>query len=153
MPFPNVSSACSLTYFLQKYCEFKRFNTYVHDIKVAVFNGEVHINIHKDTLQVDCPHIVVRTLGRILALERDDLALKNIRHFILDECDKMLEPAVSYSLICWLLCSVAMKTGVAEIFEMTPHDKQVMMFSATLSTETRPVCKNKEAGVYRSIEN
>lgn len=28
-----------------------------------------------------------------------------------------------------------------EIFKMTPHDKQVMMFSATLSKEIRPVCK------------
>jgi superfamily II DNA/RNA helicase len=30
---------------------------------------------------------------------------------------------------------------VQEIFKMTPHDKQVMMFSATLSKEIRPVCK------------
>ena len=28
-----------------------------------------------------------------------------------------------------------------EIFKATPHDKQVMMFSATLSAEVRPVCK------------
>ena len=28
-----------------------------------------------------------------------------------------------------------------EIFKMTPHEKQVMMFSATLSKEIRPVCK------------
>lgn len=28
-----------------------------------------------------------------------------------------------------------------EIFRMTPHEKQVMMFSATLSKEIRPVCK------------
>jgi superfamily II DNA/RNA helicase len=35
---------------------------------------------------------VVGTPGRILALARDkDLLLKNVRHFILDECDKMLE--------------------------------------------------------------
>lgn len=27
------------------------------------------------------------------------------------------------------------------IFKKTPHDKQVMMFSATLSTDIRPVCK------------
>ena len=27
------------------------------------------------------------------------------------------------------------------IFKMTPHDKQVMMFSATLSKDIRPVCK------------
>ena len=27
------------------------------------------------------------------------------------------------------------------IFKKTPHDKQVMMFSATLSADIRPVCK------------
>ncbi|GLT71723.1 hypothetical protein SLA2020_437210 [Shorea laevis] len=48
--------------------------------------------------------------------------------FILDECDKMLE-------------SLDMRRDVQEIFKMTPHDKQVMMFSATLSKEIRPVCK------------
>ncbi|KAG8051668.1 hypothetical protein GUJ93_ZPchr0001g29801 [Zizania palustris] len=77
----------------------------------------------------DCPHIVVGTPGRILALGRDkDLSLKNVRHFILDECDKMLD-------------SLDMRRDVQEIFKMTPHDKQVMMFSATLSKEIRPVCK------------
>ncbi|XP_030957482.1 DEAD-box ATP-dependent RNA helicase 15-like [Quercus lobata] len=66
---------------------------------------------------------------RILALARDkDLGLKNVRHFIVDECDKMLE-------------SLDMRRDVQEIFKMTPHDKQVMMFSATLSKEIRPVCK------------
>ena len=35
---------------------------------------------------------MVGTPGRILALARDkDLPLKNVRHFILDECDKMLD--------------------------------------------------------------
>lgn len=36
---------------------------------------------------------------------------------------------------------VDMRRDVQEIFRMTPHDKQVMMFSATLSKEIRPVCK------------
>lgn len=62
------------------------------DIRVAVFYGGVNIRIHKDMLKNECPHIVVGTPGRILALARDkDLGLKNVRHFILDECDKMLE--------------------------------------------------------------
>ena len=51
-----------------------------------------------------------------------------VHHFILDECDKMLE-------------QLDMRADVQEIFKMTPHDKQVMMFSATLSKEIRPVCK------------
>ncbi|KAF4377292.1 hypothetical protein F8388_012393 [Cannabis sativa] len=109
--------------------EFERFSTYLPDLKVAVFYGGVNIKLHKDLLKNECPHIVVGTPGRILALTRDkDLSLKNVRHFILDECDKMLE-------------SLDMRRDVQEIFKMTPHDKQVMMFSATLSKEIRPVCK------------
>jgi len=34
-----------------------------------------------------------------------------------------------------------MRGDVQKIFRMTPHNKQVMMFSATLSDAIRPVCK------------
>ena len=34
-----------------------------------------------------------------------------------------------------------MRRDVQEIFKSTPHHKQVMMFSATLSKEIRPTCK------------
>lgn len=34
-----------------------------------------------------------------------------------------------------------MRKDVQEIFRSTPHGKQVMMFSATLSKEIRPICK------------
>lgn len=34
-----------------------------------------------------------------------------------------------------------MRRDVQEIFRATPTQKQVMMFSATLSQETRPICK------------
>lgn len=34
-----------------------------------------------------------------------------------------------------------MRRDVQEIYKMTPHEKQVMMFSATLAKEIRPVCK------------
>ncbi|XP_009121982.2 DEAD-box ATP-dependent RNA helicase 15 isoform X1 [Brassica rapa] len=109
--------------------EFVRFSTYLPDTRVSVFYGGVNNKIHKDLLKNECPHIVVGTPGRVLGLARDkDLSLKNVRHFILDECDKMLE-------------SLDMRRDVQEIFKMTPHDKQVMMFSATLSKEIRPVCK------------
>jgi superfamily II DNA/RNA helicase len=30
---------------------------------------------------------------------------------------------------------------VQDIFKKTPHEKQVMMFSATLGQDIRPVCK------------
>ena len=45
------------------------------------------------------PHIVVGTPGRILALVRDKtLNLSNIKMFILDECDKVLESVGKYIL-------------------------------------------------------
>ncbi|KAI8537101.1 hypothetical protein RHMOL_Rhmol10G0308100 [Rhododendron molle] len=58
-----------------------------------------HIKVHKDLLKNACPHIphivVVGTPGRILGLARDkDLGFKSVRHFIVDECDKMLESLV-----------------------------------------------------------
>ena len=34
-----------------------------------------------------------------------------------------------------------MRRDVQEIYRNTPHSKQVMMFSATLSKDVRPVCK------------
>ena len=45
------------------------------------------------------------------------------------------------TIIFFFLFPVDMRRDVQEIFRMTPHEKQVMMFSATLSKEIRPVCR------------
>ncbi|XP_040298123.1 spliceosome RNA helicase DDX39B isoform X2 [Bufo gargarizans] len=109
--------------------EYERFSKYMPSVKVAVFFGGLSIKKDEEMLKKSCPHIVVGTPGRILALARNkNLNLKHIKHFILDECDKMLE-------------QLDMRRDVQEIFRMTPHEKQVMMFSATLSKEIRPVCR------------
>ncbi|KAL3983298.1 NLR family CARD domain-containing protein 3 [Sarotherodon galilaeus] len=98
-------------------------------LQVAVFFGGLPIKKDEEVLKKDSPHIVVGTPGRILALTRNKtLNLRHMKHFILDECDKMLE-------------QLDMRRDVQEIFRMTPHEKQVMMFSATLSKEIRPVCR------------
>jgi ATP-dependent RNA helicase UAP56/SUB2 len=99
------------------------------EVKCGVFFGGVDIQKNKEQLKSDCPHVIIGTPGRILQLVSDNsLKLDHIKHFVLDECDKMLE-------------SLDMRKDVQKIFKMTPHDKQVMMFSATLSEEIRPVCK------------
>lgn len=109
--------------------EYERFSKYYPSTKVGVFFGGLAITKDEQVLKDNCPHIVVGTPGRILALVRSKkLNLKNCKHFILDECDKMLE-------------QLDMRRDVQEIFRATPHEKQVMMFSATLSKEIRPVCK------------
>lgn len=109
--------------------EYERFSKYMTGVKVSVFFGGMPIQKDEEVLKTACPHIVVGTPGRILALVNSKkLNLKHLKHFILDECDKMLE-------------SLDMRRDVQEIFRNTPHGKQVMMFSATLSKEIRPVCK------------
>ncbi|XP_041972258.1 ATP-dependent RNA helicase WM6 [Aricia agestis] len=109
--------------------EYERFSKYMAGVRVSVFFGGMPIQKDEEVLKMACPHIVVGTPGRILALVNNKkLNLKHLKHFILDECDKMLE-------------SLDMRRDVQEIFRNTPHGKQVMMFSATLSKEIRPVCK------------
>jgi len=109
--------------------EYERFSKYMTNVKVGVFFGGMNISKDEETLKNNCPHIVVGTPGRILALVKSKkLQLKNLKHFILDECDKMLE-------------QLDMRKDVQEIFRSTPHEKQVMMFSATLSKDIRLVCK------------
>jgi len=109
--------------------EFDRFKKYLPSVKTAVFYGGVPVQANKTTLREEKPHVIIGTPGRILQLATEgDLDLKNIKHFVLDECDKMLE-------------SLDMRKDVQDIFKRTPHDKQVMMFSATLAEEIRPVCK------------
>ncbi|KAH7358256.1 ATP-dependent RNA helicase SUB2 [Plectosphaerella cucumerina] len=111
--------------------EYNRFSKYMPDIKTGVFYGgtpiakDVEVIKNKDT----CPHIIVGTPGRLNALVRDKvLRLGSVRIFVLDECDKMLD-------------QVDMRRDVQEIFRATPQQKQVMMFSATLSDEVKPICK------------
>merc|ERR1711923_104123 len=109
--------------------EYERFSKFLPTIKVGVFFGGLAIAKDEQVLKNNCPHIVVGTPGRILALVKSKkLPLKNLKHFVLDECDKMLE-------------QLDMRRDVQEIFRATPHEKQVMMFSATLSKDIRPVCK------------
>lgn len=72
--------------------EYERFSKYMPTVKAAVFFGGLAIKKDEDVLKKNCPHIVVGTPGRILALTRNKtLSLKNVKHFVLDECDKMLE--------------------------------------------------------------
>ncbi|KAI9786431.1 MAG: Suppressor of the cold-sensitive snRNP biogenesis mutant brr1-1 [Geoglossum umbratile] len=111
--------------------EYARFSKYMPEVITSVFYGgtpmqkDVEILKNKDTH----PHVIVATPGRLNALVRDkNLRLGNIKVFVLDECDKMLD-------------QIDMRRDVQEIFRATPTQKQVMMFSATLSKDIRPICK------------
>jgi len=109
--------------------EFDRFKKYLDAIKIKVVYGGTPIQVDKKALKETTPHILIATPGRLLQLIEDGtVKLGGIKHFILDECDKILE-------------SLDMRRDIQKIFKNTPHNKQVMMFSATLSEEIRAVCK------------
>ena len=111
--------------------EYDRFTKYLDSGKVSVqvMYGGQPIQEQIKQLGKRQPTVLVGTPGRILALVRGQhLKVENIKHFILDECDKMLE-------------ALDMRQDVQAIFKMTPHQKQVQMFSATMSSEIRTICK------------
>jgi len=109
--------------------EFDRFRKYMPEVRTKVLYGGVPVPQDKKELRSSVPHIVIGTPGRTLQLARENvLKLSHIKHFVLDECDKMLE-------------ALDMRKDVQAIFKLTPHTKQVMMFSATLAPEIRAVCK------------
>lgn len=129
--------------------EYARFSKYLPEVKTAVFYGgtpiqkDIELIKNKDTF----PNIIVGTPGRLNALVRDKvLSLRNVKAFVLDECDKMLDQIGMFS------CPIRrrrspnsltpdMRRDVQEIFRATPTEKQVMMFSATLPQEIRPICR------------
>lgn len=109
--------------------EFQRLSKHMPSIKTEYFCGGQPKDQNVATLKKNTPHIVVGTPGRILQLvEEGSLDLKHVKHFVVDECDNVLE-------------KLDMRKDVQGIFRATPHNKQVMMFTATLSSEMRPICK------------
>lgn len=109
--------------------EFERFSKYMPNIRSAVIYGGVPVRQHKELLTNNTPHIIVGTPGRIKDLTKQGiLKAGKVKFFVLDECDKVLE-------------ALDMRRDVQDIFKETPHEKQVMMFTATLSKEMRVVSK------------
>lgn len=80
--------------------EYARFSKYLPDVKTAVFYGGTPIQKDIETLsnKDSFPNIIVGTPGRLNALVRDKkLSLRNVKAFVLDECDKMLDQIGTYS--------------------------------------------------------
>lgn len=109
--------------------EFMRFAKYMPEIKVHVYFGGIPVQKHKDMLKSVVPHIVIGTPGRIKQLvEEKDLDVSHVKRVIFDECDSLLK-------------EVDMRGTVQQIFQKTPHNKQVMLFSATIPKEVRAIAR------------
>jgi len=113
--------------------EFERFAKYMGTVKVGVVYGGTPIVKDREMLKDDCPQILIGTPGRLLGLIREfkdetTLKLDQVQQFVLDECDRCVD-------------KLDMRKDIQQIFCETPKKKQVMMFSATFTSETRALCK------------
>ena len=92
-----------------------------------MFYGGIPIRQHYALLDEETPHIAIGTPGRTLALINDKkLKCDGVKRFVVDECDHMLE-------------DLDMRRDVQRIFRACPHEKQVMLFSATMPKEIRVI--------------
>jgi len=73
--------------------------------------------------------VIVGTPGKMRrGIESGWINVKGVKQFVVDECDKMLG-------------DIEMRGDVQKIFVRTEYEKQVMMFSATISKEIAAVCR------------
>lgn len=109
----------------------KNVNEFAKNIKglstVCVYGGSNIMNQIKDLKRG--AQIVVGTPGRTVDLiNRKALKLRNIQWVVLDEADEML--------------NMGFKEDLDKVLEVTPVDKQTLLFSATFPREVERIAKN-----------
>ena len=97
--------------------EFRTLGRKIHNIKVLTLCGGAAFGPQKGSLEHGA-HIVVGTPGRIEEhLRKQNLSLKDLETFVLDEADRMLDMGFGKS--------------IAEIVRYLPVERQNLLFSAT----------------------
>lgn len=109
--------------------EFERFNKYLPHCTAKVFFGGVPIEEDEKFLKdkSKTPAIIVGTPGRLgLLVQKKKINLGEVKFFVVDEFDRCLS-------------DVRMRRDVQSVYVACPRQKQVMMFSATMTKELRAV--------------
>ena len=105
--------------------ELKGLGQFIKGFKICALIGGQNMARQIQNLQKN-PQIVVATPGRILDhIQRNNIDLSGVYTVVLDEADEML--------------SMGFIKDIRRIMELTPQDKQVALFSATLSREVMDI--------------
>jgi ATP-dependent RNA helicase RhlE len=92
-------------------------------IRTAVVFGGVGINPQIDAMRAGCD-LLIATPGRLLDLaEQREVDLREVRCFVLDEADRMLDMGFIHA--------------IRRVLKLLPPQRQNLMFSATYSEEIR----------------
>jgi len=98
------------------------------DIKSIVIMGDVNIKRQVEKLR-DKPQFVIGSPGRILELIKlKKISAHAVKSIVIDECDKLLDQN-NYNV-------------VKDVIKTTMRDRQLMVFSATINTETLNIAKD-----------
>jgi ATP-dependent RNA helicase DeaD len=104
------------------------FSKYLKGVKTEAVYGGANIEEQIRRLKKGV-QIVVGTPGRTVDLiNRKQLKLENIQWLVLDEADEML--------------NMGFKDELDKILEVTPKEKQTLLFSATFPQEVESIAKN-----------
>ncbi len=108
--------------------DLKNFSKYIKGINIVTVYGGSSIENQIRDLRKGA-QIVVATPGRAKDLiNRGKLRLDQVKFVVLDEADEML--------------TMGFKDDLDAILSATPEDKQVLLFSATMSKEIERIAKN-----------
>ena len=122
--------------------DLKTYSRYIKNYKVVSVYGGASIEPQINSIKKGC-QIVVGTPGRTLDLiKRKVLKIKNIRWFVLDEADEML--------------NMGFKEDLDAILEQSSVEKQTFLFSATMPREIRDIAEkymNKPEEVLAGKKN
>jgi ATP-dependent RNA helicase RhlE len=100
----------------------RNYGRYLRMRTVVVFGG-VGINPQIDALRAGCD-LLIATPGRLLDLaEQRAVDLREVRYFVLDEADRMLDMGFIHA--------------IRRVLKLLPPRRQNLMFSATYSDEIR----------------
>ena len=107
------------------------------DLSISPIYGGQNIALQLKQLKKGL-NIVVGTPGRILDhIKRKSLKLHNIKYFILDEADEML--------------NMGFIEDIEEIFKKTPEGRRVLLFSATMPERMKRLAE-KYMGEYQYLK-
>lgn len=116
--------------------DLRDFSKFIKGVNVVAVYGGTSISEQIRSLRHGA-QIIVATPGRLIDLiERGKAHLDMVGHIVLDEADEMLNMGFTES--------------INRIFESLPEDRQVLLFSATMSKEVEQVAK-RYLGDYREV--
>lgn len=106
--------------------ELRRLARYIPNLKISTLCGGVPAARQIQSISQHPPHIAVGTPGRILDhLKRNTLNVKNIKMFVLDEADRMLD--------------MGFADEMDAIIEFLPKQRQTVLFSATFPDNIKSI--------------